>query len=206
MVETQPLGGRRRFTRAGRLDRPWNRCIRGQACAAGPRYSEPLASVPTAGGDPRPGRRRGRAHLPSEGPDESFGVAVLPGRPPSDPELADVQMVHTQIELPAVDAVPIANQLRDLRIEADGFNNLPRRLTLVGMACDVHMQEPPPLERDYKEHIQQPKRHGRHDPEERRPCSHRRLWICRRRGSVLPENKRSQLVSCSLLDLTTELS
>src|ERR1022692_2428629 len=104
-------------------------------------------------------------HLTPECADKSFGVAVLPGRPRRALYLADAEMVHTRIERATVDPVPIADQASDPGVEADGFDDLLRGPGLVGMAGDVHVQEPPPFKREHEEYVQQPESHRRHHQE-----------------------------------------
>jgi hypothetical protein len=63
-------------------------------------------------------------------------------------------MAHARIECTAVDLVPITDQPNDSRIDADSLDDLLGCPELVGMRGDVHVQEPPPLEREHEEHVQ----------------------------------------------------
>jgi hypothetical protein len=91
-------------------------------------------------------------YLTPERTDEPLRVSFLPGRPGRGFELADAETTHTPIERGAVDPVAISYQSSDPGVEADGLDDLLRGPGLMGVARDVHVQEPPPFERKHEEY------------------------------------------------------
>jgi hypothetical protein len=99
--------------------------------------------------------------LPSQRSDQPLRVAVLPGRSRRDAQLLDAEVIHSVVERVTEDLVAIPDQKPERTVRAEGFDELLRGPCRVRMRGHMYVQEPPSLERQSKEHVQDIERHRR---------------------------------------------
>jgi hypothetical protein len=99
------------------------------------------------------------SELTSKRPDEPFGIAILPRRARGNAELPDAKVVHALVERSAEDPIAIADEQLERSVLTEGLDDLLRCPYGVRMGGYVHVEYPPPFEREHDEDIEHIERH-----------------------------------------------